>query len=85
MFGVSGYVYRDVFLIFDRRTDSLWYPLDDEQWTAISGPRKGETIEFIEEAPVIPLGKWRKQHPDTLVLLGEKPRSESGQDDDGKP
>jgi len=46
-FGVSGYVYKDVFIIYDRRTESLWYPLDDEKWTAISGPRKGESISFI--------------------------------------
>ncbi len=71
-FGVSGYVYKDVFLIFDRATESLWYPLDDTRWTAVSGPRKGETIPFIAEPPVIPLGKWRKLHPNTVVLLGSK-------------
>ena len=71
-FGVSGYVYKNVFIIFDRRTMSLWYPLDDTKWTAISGPRKGETIPFIEEPAPQPLGKWRKVHPDTKVLLGSK-------------
>jgi hypothetical protein len=71
-FGVSGYVYRDVFIIFDRKTQSLWYPLDETQWTAIAGPRKGETIPFIQEAPVVTLGEWRKKHPDTKVLLGSK-------------
>ena len=35
-FGVSGYVYKNVFIMFDRRTESLWYPLDDTKWTAIS-------------------------------------------------
>jgi hypothetical protein len=78
-FGVSGYVYRNVFLIFDRRTESLWYPLDDTQWTAISGPRKGETIPFIANPPVVTLGKWRKEHPDTLVLLGSKNGTEDEQ------
>ncbi len=71
-FGVSGYVYRDVFMIFDRRTESLWYPLDDTQWTAISGKRKGETIPFIAEPGVIPLGQWRSEHADTVVLLGSR-------------
>ena len=78
-FGVSGYVYRNVFLIFDRRTESLWYPLDDTQWTAISGPRKGETIPFIAEPPVVTLGEWRKKHPDTMVLLGSKSSTEDKQ------
>jgi hypothetical protein len=76
-FGVSGYVYKDVFVIFDRRTESLWYPLDDTHWTAIAGPRKGETIPVTAEPPVIPLGQWRKQHPATVVLLGSKSQTES--------
>lgn len=71
-FGVSGYVHKDVFLIFDRRTESLWYPLDTEKWTAISGPRQGETIAFLSEPAVIPLATWRKANPDTLVLLGSR-------------
>lgn len=70
-FGVSGYVYKNVFLMFDRRTESLWYPLDDSKWTAVSGPRQGETIPIIAEPPVESLGDWRKKHPDTLVLLGD--------------
>jgi len=70
-FGVSGYVYKNVFIIYDRKTESLWYPLDHDKWTAISGPRKGETIPFIEKG-VVTLGEWRKEHPDTLVLLGSK-------------
>ena len=77
-FGVSGYVHKNVFLIFDRRTESLWYPLDDEKWTAISGPRKGETIPFIEEPGIVTLGEWRKKHPDTVVLLGPRAKFESG-------
>ena len=71
-FGVSGYVYKNVFLIFDRKTESLWHPLDHTKWTAISGPRKGETLPFVSEPGVIPLGVWRKQHPDTVVLLGSQ-------------
>ncbi len=71
-FGVSGYVYKDVFVIFDRKTESLWYPLDDTKWTAVSGPRKGETIPFIVEPPVTTLGEWRRKYPATVVLLGSK-------------
>ena len=71
-FGVSGYVHKNVFLIFDRRTESLWYPLDDSKWTAISGERKGETIPIMEKPSPVPLGEWRAKHPDTRVLLGSK-------------
>ncbi len=76
-FGVSGYVYKNVFIMFDRRTESLWYPLDDTQWTAISGKRKGETLRFIEEPGLVPLGQWRKKHPTTRVLLGSAKRIEA--------
>ena len=75
-FGVSGYVYKNVFLIFDRKTESLWYPLDDTKWTAVSGPRKGETIPFITEPPVVKLGEWREKHPETTVLLGSRGKIE---------
>jgi hypothetical protein len=77
-FGVSGYVYKDVFLIFDRKTESLWYPLDESGWTAIGGPRKGETIPFLSKPAPVALGEWRKEHPDTRVLLGSKKRLGSG-------
>ena len=71
-FGVSGYTYRNTFIIFDRRTESLWYPLDNMQWTAISGERKGETIPFIEEPGVLPLRQWLQQYPESVVLLGDQ-------------
>lgn len=76
-FGVSGYVYKNIFLIYDRRTESLWYPLDDRQWTAVSGIRKGETLPFIQEPPIIPLGEWRGKHPHTTVLLGSRKEIEA--------
>lgn len=70
--GVSGYVYDNVFIIYDRETESLWYPLSDTAWTAVAGPRKGEVIPFIDEPAVVPLGEWRGEHPETVVLLGDQ-------------
>lgn len=84
-FGVSGYVFKDTFIIFDRKTESLWYPLDDTHWTAVAGPRKGETIPFIEKPPIIKLGKWRKQHPNTVVLLGSKADLEAAGEGSRRP
>ncbi len=75
-FGVSGYTHNSTFILFDRATRSLWYPLDDKQWTAISGPRRGETIPFISEPRIVTLGAWRAKHPNTTVLLGSKSRIE---------
>ena len=71
-FASVGILYEDTFVLFDEETESLWYPLDDTQWTAVSGPRKGETFPFIGETPVLTLGEWRKKHPNTKVLLGSK-------------
>jgi hypothetical protein len=62
--------------MFDRRTTSLWYPIEGDSWTAISGPRKGQTIPFISKPVPMKLGEWRKVHPDTVVLLGSKARIE---------
>ena len=62
--------------MFDRRTTSLWYPIEENSWTAISGPRKGQTIPFISKPVPMKLGEWRKAHPDTVVLLGSKARIE---------
>ena len=75
-FGVSGYVYKNVFLMFDRRTESLWYPLDDTKWTAVSGPRKGETIPFISEPGVESLGDWRRRLPLIVQRSAGEPGSQ---------
>ena len=69
-FGVSGYVYRNTYLIYDRPTESLWYALDEDEWTAVSGPRQGDTIPYELKEPM-PLGQWRDKHPDTVVLVGD--------------
>lgn len=71
-FAPSGYVYKNTFVLYDKRTESLWYPLDDEKWTAISGPRQGETIPFMNKPEPRPLGEWERRHPETVVLLGDR-------------
>ena len=69
-FAASGYVYKNVFVMFDRRTESLWYPLQEGKWTAISGPRRGEESPIIEETPALTRGELRRKHPNTKVLHG---------------
>ncbi len=63
-FGVSGYLYADNLVMYDRATESLW-----PQLTGIAsvGVRTGLTLESI------PLGtvgwdQFREAHPDALVL-----------------
>ena len=63
-FGVSGLLYADNLVMFDRATESLWPQLTG---VASVGPRTGVELESI------PLGtvgwdQFREAHPDALVL-----------------
>jgi len=71
-FGTSGYTLNNVFVLYDRKTDSVWYPLEDDAFDAVAGPLQGMEIEFLAEPEVMRLREWRKKHPDTLVLLPPK-------------
>ncbi len=64
MLGVSGLLYNSDVLLYDRRTESLWSQIGA---TAISGPRRGETLESVPTANTT-WGAWREEHPDSLVL-----------------
>lgn len=68
-FGTTGYTNNNVFVLYDRKTGSVWYPLSDGTLDAVSGPKKGEKIEFIAKPEVMTLGEWQARHPDTLVML----------------
>ncbi len=64
-FGHAGWMYNERFLLYDRETDSLWYPRE-EGFTAIQGELAGKVLENI------PLRytnwyHWLEQHPDTSV------------------
>lgn len=68
-FGTTGYTNNNVFVLYDRKTGSVWYPLTGRTLDAVSGPKKGETIEFIDKPERMTLGEWKAEHPDTLVML----------------
>ena len=90
-FGTTGYTYRSVFVLYDRASESIWYPLQDGAFDAISGTRRGEQIAIIDKPRVMTLGEWRNRHPQTTVLLAdrlpegdlEQPRSPPGNSDLG--
>lgn len=63
-FGTSGKLVNSNLLMYDRQTDSRWPQILGQ---AILGPSRGRSLEEI------PLdwttwGRWRRAHPDTLVL-----------------
>lgn len=56
-------------MLYDRRTDSVWYPLDDTALHAVGGELKGAAIPFVDEPSPLPLSAWIAEHPGTTVLL----------------
>jgi hypothetical protein len=74
-FGTTGYTYNRTFLLYDRKTESMWYPLHDGQINAVSGALKDHSIAFLAKPEIMTLEEWKQLHPDTKVLLPveEKP------------
>lgn len=68
-FGTSGYTMDNVFVLYDRMTDSIWYPLGDGAMDAVAGELKGTSIPLLAEPSPLRLGDWLEQHPDSKVLL----------------
>lgn len=63
-FGVSGLLYDNNVLLYDRETQSLWSQMRHQ---AVTGPMKGERLEQLPMTHAT-WGWWRARHPDTLVL-----------------
>jgi len=74
-FAVSGYTCYDkyiwdgidAFVLWDRDTESLWWPLIDR---AISGPLKGHKLEKFNEGlwEILSWEEVKRQYPEALVL-----------------
>ncbi len=63
-FGVSGLLYNNDLLMYDRETESVWSQITGE---AISGDYRGQKLVPV---PVVHTtwDQWRAQYPDTEVL-----------------
>ena len=63
-FGVSGMLFRDALVMFDRETDTLWTHVDGQ---AIEGPLAGRSL--VPVAAVHATWKqWKALYPNSLVL-----------------
>ena len=71
-FGTTGFTFDNTFLVYDRASESVWYPMDGDAMTAISGKRKGQTLPFLAKPERMTLAEWRAQYPDSLVLSGRQ-------------
>jgi len=63
--GVSGMLWRDALVMYDRTTRSLWSQIDGK---AVAGPMKGERLAEVPSEQTT-WGKWKRRHPGTLVLV----------------
>ena len=63
-FGVSGLLYADNLVMYDRATESLWPQLTG---TASVGARTGEQLEAVPMG-VVGWSQFARAHPDSLVL-----------------
>jgi hypothetical protein len=71
-FGTTGYTFDNVFLLYDRATDSVWYPIEPAKLTAVGGTLRGQSIPVLHQPKRVTLKTWLRDHPDTLVLLGDE-------------
>lgn len=62
--GVSGKLYKDALVMFDRETGTLWTQVDGK---GLRGPLMGS---HLTEVPAVQTSwkAWKELHPDTLVL-----------------
>ncbi len=78
-FAVSGYTYFDPkiwngldgFILWDRETESLWWPLIDK---AVSGDLKGVPLIKLEASywEDTTWGKIKKKYPDALIMISNQ-------------
>lgn len=63
--GVSGKLWRDALIMYDRRSKTLWSQIDGG---AKAGPRTGERLEKVP-SQMTTWANWRARHPDSWVLV----------------
>jgi hypothetical protein len=67
-FGNEGALMEANLVMYDRATGSLWYQL---RGTAIAGPLTGTQLARLPAA-VARWADWKRRHPTTLVLAGDR-------------
>jgi len=63
--GVSGMLWKDSLVMYDRKTRSLWSQVNGK---AVAGPRAGEQLQQIPSEETT-WKQWKTRHPNTLVLV----------------
>lgn len=63
--GVSGSLWKDALIMYDRQTGSLWTQVTGE---ALRGPMEGMSLRKIPSV-MTTWGRWKREHPETLALV----------------
>jgi len=63
-FGVSGMLFRDGLVMYDRETDTLWTQVDGR---AIKGGLRGQTLKIVPSIHAT-WNEWKLLYPQSLVL-----------------
>lgn len=66
-FGHAGMLYNQSFVLYDKKTESLWVHVTGE---ARTGSLKGKRLAFYPSV-VVTWREWKTAHPGTLVMTGE--------------
>lgn len=61
----SGWTYNDTFVLYDKETGSLWYPIE-KGLKSIQGPYFNRLLPEIKSEDTN-LGQWVVKHPHTRV------------------
>lgn len=64
-FGVSGKLWKNALVMYDRQTRSLWSHMTGE---CLDGHYKGKRLEMLSAIPMVKWKTWRNAYPDTKVL-----------------
>lgn len=65
-FGHAGIFFENSFVMYDRKTDSLWIHVTGR---TVWGPLKGEQLPFVPST-VTTWQQWKGAHPQTVVSPG---------------
>ena len=67
----SGWTYEFTFVLYDYETESLWYPVAEEDGTrrflSISGEFEGRKLKSMS-SELTAWSDWFAQHPETWIL-----------------
>jgi len=70
----SGWTYgsdrgSSLFVLYDKETESLWYPFDSTGLTGITGAYKDRKLTELTQLTRTPWSDWKDSHPATGYLL----------------